>query len=189
MKLTLKNPELSHLQGCIDKTLNFVGGPDLPYYLVSTKVLLSCTGKDLSFAGDVLFSDLQGYPNEFSFITINESARSDLKRTLDAGLQYFFMKGQRITGVEILEETVESHSQTKLNWSLTSDIAVIFTLTHGVIVISKLSHHDEALRVLHGPELGSIEIPATQNFFETDLFERVTTTRRLMNLETAMERN
>lgn len=184
----MNTPGLSHLTGLVGAKLEFVGGPHLPSYLVAPQVLISFDRKALSFEGDVVFSDLQGFPNEFSHLSVQTANVADVQASRDAGLQYFFLNGHVLTGIDVLEETVESRSQETSNWTLVTDVAVLFKFEHGVVAISKLGHQDEALRVYHNSNTGSIDLPATESLFEPDLFEDILTSRRVMSLELALAR-
>ena len=77
---------------------------------------------------------------------------------------YYFHAGGCITGFKIHRETVRKVVAGEVELSYTTDIAIVFELTNGVLAVSKSSLNQEMLIINFADSFEELDIPPTGGF-------------------------
>jgi|LauGreDrversion4_2_1035121.scaffolds.fasta_scaffold121367_3 hypothetical protein len=161
-----ENQQLSELIG---SKLLFVGGKDLPEFLVASQIVISTTKGALVFEGDVVESGFEGYVENYSRIRVHPSPAKEVSNLQIRGNVYFQHAGELIRNVYVVRRVITELKQGVPSWTLATSRAVVLDFGTTQLCLSKLGEHDEALAItdMHGFEIG--KVPETSSYFEVDL--------------------
>lgn len=153
----------------IGSVFRFLGGKDLPEFLMASQIVVSTTGADICFEGDVTQSSVEGYVENYSKIKLNSASQKELSSLQARGHIYYQRAGDVIRNVFLVRRVITEFRHGLKMWSLATTRAIVFDFGASQIAISKLGEHDEALAVTETNGFDISKLPETSNYFESDL--------------------
>ena len=177
MDYKLTQEQVIENSGMINQRLAYIAGPNLSSDLSSDFVIIVTDKDSYGFQGDVHQDVLEGFPELYSSIETCEVENEELEEARTRGNQYFFNKGEVISEIFLVRDSIEGLNDANEPWQYSSDIGIVLRLETGYVAITRLGYHDEMLQVSYFGELTVENIPATLGRFETDLHSNYTLTR------------
>lgn len=169
---TLNGEELLCLDALRGTTLRRIFGVNLDVRLMSEDVSLETDQATITLWGDVEdLGDWEGFEGQYSVLHIDEGVPSIYADTDVAAMNgpkegsFFFHAGERIDDVIIVRERVVKVVADEVEWEYTTDVAVIFELSSGVLAISKSALDGELLNVTIGESLDRLTLPPVGAFW------------------------
>ena len=160
------------LKGLRGATLRRIFGVSLDSHLRSADVSIETDRGTITLWGDIDdLNDWEGDDGQYSVFHICLGI-PDLYPNLGAAAirkadhnSYYFHAGDCITDFNIHRETVRKVVAGEVEWTYTTDIAIVLELTNGVLAISKSSHNQEMLIVNFADCFEELDIPPTGGFW------------------------
>lgn len=169
---TLDVGSLRRLDGLRGATLRRIFGINLDVRLMSEDVSLETDKATITLWGDVDgLGDWEGFDGQYSVLHIDEGvpniySANDVRatRTSDDN-SFFFHAGDRIQDISIVRERVRKDVAGEPEWEYTTDSAVIFDLSGGVLAISKTALDAEMLTITFADSWEQLTIPPSGAFW------------------------
>ncbi len=161
--------ERRHLAALIGSKFRFLGGKNLPEFLMASQLVISTSKGDLIFEGDVVESEIEGYVENYSKIKVSAPTHNEISNLQSRGHVYFQHAGDVIQAVYILRRVITELKHGVASWSIATSRAVVLDFGSAQFCISKLGEHDEALAVTEMDGFDMDKVPQTSNYFEIDL--------------------
>lgn len=169
MSTEFSEVEIQHLSALIGSRFHFLGGMDLPDFLMAAQVVISTSENDLVFEGDIVVSDFQDYAENYSKITVRPASTSELSNLITGGNVYSQHSGAVILDVYIVRRLIAELKTGSPSWLLSTSRAVVLDLGSTQLCLSKLGEHDEALAITNMRGFEISKVPSTSNHFEAEL--------------------
>jgi hypothetical protein len=179
-KLTAE--EISTLRSIVGQEFRFVGGPEVPSYLVSDYFVLGGSERSISISGDTHHASLGDDSGEYSHLVIRSSTQAEIERSLKSGNVYLINRRSLILGVGIVTETLGQKTLESSDWEYEVDVAVVIRMASGTLVLQLVSHSVEAISVEFMEEFSLSKLASPSNSFEDDLIRKCETQLRLVEL-------
>jgi hypothetical protein len=163
--------ELSILQTLVGQEFKYVGGPNVPDFLVSDQFVIGGSDSTLTIHGDVAAQPLIGELEECSHFVVSTASAEFTEATIKSGNIFLLNRRGLIQNVSVVSETLTRVSGGTPDWAYESDVAIVLHTMAGAIVLRLISLSMEAIAVefVEDFSLESIETPS--NHFEGNLFE------------------
>jgi hypothetical protein len=161
--------ERQHLAALIGSKFLFLGGKDLPEYLMASQLVISTSNGDLCFEGDVVESEIEGYVENYSKIKVSAPTKKEISNLQSRGHVYFKHAGEVIIAVYIVRRVITELKHGVPSWSIATSRAVVIDFGSTQLCVSKLGEHDEALAVTEMDGFDIDKLPETSSYFEIDL--------------------
>lgn len=179
---------LELLNSLIGQQFRFVGGPALWEGMNADRVLVATSNNVISFNCDLVELSFEGLADEYNIVTIVAASEPDVSTSQNKGYIYLQHANEEIKSISIVEEEVLESSGVTKNWKFVSDVAWILTMETGSLVITKLNHHMESLKVDFVTNFDKFKIPRTESRFEENILTSLSVFRRTLSLEEASAR-
>jgi hypothetical protein len=171
------------LRSLIGQQFSFVGGVNLPDYLVSDSLTVETSSTSVSIYGDTEEQALgQGSSDDFAFFVIGDVSDKELETIHKSGSMYLLDKRSRITDIFVVRDFVSVVSENVTKWQLEWDSAIVIGLETGFVAISFLSLGAEALRVDFLDELALEMLPLPSSGYENSLLKQYNSRREIVSL-------
>jgi hypothetical protein len=171
------------LRSLIGQQFSFVGGVNLPDYLVSDSLIVETSSTSVSIYGDTEEQALgQGSSDDFAFFVIGDVGDKELETIHKSGNMYLLDKRSRITDIFVIRDFVSVVSENVTKWQLEWDSAIVIGLETGFVAISFLSLGAEALRVDFLDELALEMLPLPSSGYENSLLKQYNSRREIVSL-------
>ncbi|NQW72933.1 MAG: hypothetical protein HQ453_09390 [Actinobacteria bacterium] len=160
------------LKGLRGATLRRIFGVSLDAHLRSADMSIETDRGTVTLWGDIDdLNDWEGDDGQYCILHIGRGI-PDLYPNLGAAAirkadnnSYYFHAGDCITDFKIHRETVRKVVAGEVEWSYTTDVAIVLELTNGVLAISKSSLNQEMLIISFADSFEELEIPPTGGFW------------------------
>lgn len=106
---------------------------------------------------DVEYLDFTGEEDTYSGLSVEDGALH-LREARSTGSFFYFHAGESVVDVLVLRERIQEVCDGVTTWEFTTDLAVVFVLSEGVIAVSKRSQHAEVIAVTHAGSLEQLAI-------------------------------
>ncbi len=193
---TLDVESLRRLDGLRGASLRRIFGVNLDVRLMSEDVSLETDKATVTLWGDVDgLGDWEGFDGQYAVLNIadgipNIYVASDLRAasTSDEN-SFFFHAGDRIQDISIVRERVRKDVTGETEWEYTTDSAVVFDLSGGVLAISKTAFDAEMLAVTFADSWEQLTIPPAGAFWFhwNEMGTEFVRSRELMSLDDLLE--
>ena len=124
---TLSESQTEILSELIGQEFRYVGGPDVPDYLITDSFIVAASKTSVTVLGDVFTADSQNAPEDFAHLVVKESSVKEIKRTSDSGNMFLINRKSLITGVSLVRETLIHKNLEMTEWSFETDIDLSVT--------------------------------------------------------------
>jgi len=178
----LTQNQVIEICGMINQRLAYIAGPNLSSDLSSDFVIIVTDKDSYGLQGDVHQDFLEGFSELYSSIETCEVDKDELEEARTRGNQYFFNKGEVISEIFLVRDSIEGFNEAKETWQYNSDIGIVLRLESGYVSITRLGYHDEMLQVSYYGELTVANIPRTHGRFESDLHSNFTVKRSFIKV-------
>jgi hypothetical protein len=175
--------ELQQLKELVNEEFKFIGGPEVPDFLVSDSFVIGTSNSAVVVSAGMQDVTISESIEDFSCLMV-EVADSDLvAKTLKSGNMYFLNRRNGITGFSIVRETLTHSKKSESSWRLISDVGLVIHLVEGYVVLRMVSHSVEAIAVEFVKEfsINSYEKPSSR--FEDNLFDTYSSKFELIVVE------
>lgn len=175
--------ELQQLKALVNEEFKFIGGPEVPDFLVSDSFVIGTSNSALVVSAGIQDRSINDSIDDFSCLMV-EDADSDLvAKTLKSGNMFLLNRRNGITGFSIVRETLTHLEKSEVSWRLISDVALVIHLVEGCVVLRMVSHSVEAIAAEYVNEfsINSFEKPSSR--FENDLFDTYSSKFELIGVE------
>lgn len=174
--------DIAHLRQVIGGEWLYVAGDSLgPDWHTPEEVLVGTSVESFAVISDIFEADFQGFPMTYAALAISDDVTS-FERAKQLGNVYVQHQHERIIDIQVVRETIAESVNGEPSWEYTTDIAVVFVLTHGCVAIAKGSHHTEMLVVSMAREVGDLRIPDRSVEWADDLMVSHTSVREFMSI-------
>lgn len=177
--------DIQNLSGLIGSQYLFVGGKDVPEYLMASQFIISTTYGSLIFEGDVVEADFEGYLENYSRIDIRKASVKDISSLESRGQVFRRHSGSNILDVLVVRQVITEFFHGQPTWSLATSRAIILDLGQTQLCLSKLGQHDEALAITEQHGFDIEKLPSTSNYFEPNLETEYRFEQKLISLGSA----
>lgn len=130
-------------------------GPD---WHTTEEVLVGTSKVSLAVTSDLFEADFQGFVMTHAALSISE----DVGRFAEAmrlGNVYVQHQHEAISDIQVVREPITETVQGAPSWEYTTDVGVVFVLSHGCIAVFNGSHHTEMLVVSMARDTADLDIP------------------------------
>ena len=174
IKNTFSEHELKALKSLVGQEFKFIGGREVPDFLVSDSLVLGASNTALAFSAAMKDVTINGAIEEFSFLFVEVANEDVVAETLKSGNMFLLNLRHEITGISIVRETLTHFVKNLPSWTLSADVALVLHLVEGNVMLRLVSHSVEAIAVeyAHDFSLSSFEKPSSR--FKNDLFDAYT---------------
>ena len=180
---TFSAVELKQLLALVNEEFKFIGGPEVPEFLVSDSFVIGTSNSAVVVSAGMQDASVGDKIEDFSYLMV-EVADSDLvEKTLKSGNLFLLNRRNGITGFSIVREMLTHSEGSETRWQLISDVALVVHLVEGCIVLRMVSHSVEAIAVEYVSDfsINSFEKPSSR--FGNDLFDTYSSTFELIEVE------
>lgn len=169
---TLDVESLRRLDGLRGANLRRIFGVNLDVRLMSEDVSLETDKATVTLWGDVDgLGDWEGFDGQYAVMHIDDGvpdiySANDVRaaRASDEN-SFFFHAGDRIQDISIVRERVRKDVTGEAEWVYTTDSAVVFDLSGGVLAISKTVLDAEMLAITIADSWEQLTIPPAGAFW------------------------
>jgi len=181
---TLDAAQARLLQTLIGSEFLFVGGENLPDYLVSDSLVVSTSGASVLIMGDVEEQALgPDSLDDFAFLVVKPATEGLLEHIRNAGKTYLIDKRSVIRGMSVIRENRSSSNLGFEEWSLLWDSALIIYLEVGEILITFGSMGMEILQVHEYSGDSPSNYPIPVSWYEDDLQVKLSVQREIIPIQ------
>lgn len=182
MKNKFSDHQVESLRTLVGQKLQYVAGPNLSSLLQSDLVIIATDSQCVAFQGDIHEDAFEGFPETYSSIEAFRAEETDIIDSISNGNQYFFKKGEQISGLFVIQDKLVGYLDGKESWEYSTDIGIVLKLESGFLALSRLGYHDEMLQVTYLDELNLEDIPETLGRFDNDLHVNFTSSRSIIKI-------
>jgi hypothetical protein len=161
----LKLEDVALLKSLIGQEFLFVGGPEVPDFLVSDEFVLGASRTSLTISANMAQFAVENGIEEISRMDIASTASNLVNETEKSGQMFLSNHRSQITGVSLVRETATYNEPDELAWALVSDVSFVLHLLRGHVVLRKVSHSVEAISVTYSNKFLRTEIDKTSSRF------------------------
>lgn len=180
---TVSSKACSLLASLIGEEFKFVGGVNLPEYLVSDNLVVETSGQVISIYGDIEEEALGiNSLDDFSFLVVEPAEPDEIVSVHNSGNMYLLDKRARIKGVSLIRNQISMKKTGDRSWELAWDSGIVLHLETGSIVVNFLSLSSEVLRVDFLDEFSLEEVAQPTFGYEDSLLSQFQVTRTLIDL-------
>lgn len=151
------------LSSLIGQEFLYVGGPEVPDYLVSDVIVLGASNSPLTISADIANFALGDGSEDISFMSISSNVMDSVIETEKSGRIFLSNYRSQITGVSLVRETATYNVPDELAWVLISDVAFVLHLLGGHIIFRKVSQSVEAISVTYSNDFFGTEFGKTSS--------------------------
>lgn len=183
-RFTFAAEDLNRLRRLVGSEWLYVAGDTLaPDFNTPVDVIVGTTQGSLRVVSDIATADFQyDEAMTYSFLTTSDDI-SGFTVAARHGNVYVQHQHERLIEVLIVRETITENEDGEDSWEYTTDIGVVFVLSHGAIAIAKGSHHTEMLLVRTAPSVSELDIPDRTIEWADDLTTRHHCTREFLSID------
>ncbi|MFM2024488.1 MAG: hypothetical protein RLZZ56_501 [Actinomycetota bacterium] len=176
---TISESGKSILHSLVGEELLFIGGPEVPDFLVSDFFVIGSSGLNISISAAMANLSVDSVPEDFSKFEIEVSSEETVASTKASGNMYLLNRRGLIASISLVKETLSNIDKGVEKWSCKTDVAIVIKLQTGFVVLRLVSHSVETIVVEYVRDfsLDSFEKPSSR--FENDLFETYVSTFEL----------
>lgn len=182
---TFTRPELRLLQDHVGSKLDSIAGKGLPDYLTSTEILIVTTHGVLRLWCDSVSYEFQSFSEDFSTWMLDEESNG-LQDATKQGDRYFFHKGEELLSADLVRETTREVKFGETSWEYTTDIAVIFNLSGGKLVIQRTDLNIELLTASFLDASNEVEIPPSDAYWEATVDTHYEVERETLSVQSLL---
>ena len=180
---TISNDAHKLLKSLIGEDFLFVGGVNLPDYLVSDNLIVETSGAALSIYGDLEEQALgPDSDDDFSFFVVEAATIAETDSVHKSGNMYLLDKRSRINGISVIRDQISFTAGGVKRWELVWDSSIVLHLEMGAISISFLSLSAEGLRVDFFEEFSIAALPVPSSGYEDSLLSQYNTDRSVISI-------
>lgn len=179
---TLSESQTEILSELIGQEFRFVGGPDVPEYLITDSFIVGASKTCVSVHGDVFTADSQNAPEDFAHLVVKESSVEEIEETSVSGNMFLINRKSLITGVSLVRETLIHKNLEMAYWSFETDIAIVIHLESGFIFLRLISHSNEALAASFVSELDVKKFEETSSSYTDSLMSKYESSLKIIYL-------
>lgn len=161
--------ELTLLRQLIGQEFKYVGGPQVPDFLVSDYFVICCSASCISISGDSEVQRLADDSGEYSYLTLRSSTSEENDRALKSGNVFLLNLQNVISEVSIVSEEITKLKFGSPEWVYEADIAVILQMPSGAVIFELISHNAEAIAVKSTADFNVSSIDSPSSSFQDDL--------------------
>jgi len=168
---TLSRAQLNELKSLVGQEFKFIGGPEVPDFLVSDSFVISCSKSALTVSGDTMEVEVNENLEEFSKLKVQVTDVNLVSATLKSGNMFLLNRRNAITGISVVRETLVHEGSDGEEWTSKSDVAIVLHLAKGNLILRLVSHSVEAIAVEFVLEFNVSTFEKPSSRFENDLFD------------------
>jgi hypothetical protein len=167
----LSREELSILKTLVGQNFNYIGGPNVPEFLVSDQFVIGGSKSSVTIHGDVENQPLIGEFEECSHFVVKATSEEFAQATLESGNTFLLNRRALIENVSVVSESLTQTSGGASDWTYESDVAIVLHTGASAIVLrlSSLSMEAIVAEFIEDFSLASIQTPSSH--FEDNLLE------------------
>jgi hypothetical protein len=167
----LSQQEVSILKTLVGQEFKYIGGPNVPDFLVSDQFVIGGSVLSLVVHGDVEEQPLMGEFEECSHFVVGTASETIVEATLKSGNMFLLNRRGLIQNVSVVSETLTRNSDGVADWTYESDISLVLHIDSGAIVLRLISLSMEAIGVEFHEDFSLEDIETPSSHFEGNLFE------------------
>lgn len=168
---TFSRAHLNNLKELVGQEFKFIGGPEVPDFLVSDSFVISGSTSTLTVYGDTVEVQVGENFEEFSKLVVEVTDRKLVAATLKSGNMFLLNRRNEITGISVVRETLIHEGSDGEAWKLYSDVAIVLHLAKGNVTLRLVSHSVESIAVEFVMEFSVSNFERPSSRFESDLFD------------------
>jgi hypothetical protein len=168
---TFSRTQLRDLKSLEGQEFRFIGGPEVPDFLVSDSFVISGSKSALKVSGNTMEVQVNENVEEFSKLEVEVADANLVAATLKSGNMFLLNRRNAITGISVVRETLVHEGSDGEEWTLNSDVAVVIHLAKGNLILRLVSHSVEAIAVEFVMEFNVSAFEKPSSRFANDLFD------------------